>query len=329
MPQVSVIIPVYNTEEYLEDCLRSVQNQTFADFEAIVINDGSTDGSEEIIHRYVESDPRFILINQDNAGPSEARNAGLRTSQAPWITFVDSDDMIVPNFIERMIKLANNPVINRKLPSSDIVCCGSRKFTETPASIPAINAGNLKLWKSEDALAQALYQDKVPDYSAWNKLYARSLWEGISFPKGKYFEDLATIPQIFKKARFIASTNAKLYLYRIREDSILRTEYTTTKAELLNIAENVLDRIKIDESSDNSKLVQAGENTVISASFSILMRTAESTEFSEVRKRAWNHIRQFRWSNLWNTNVRFRNKAVILASYCGYSTLIKFLKRFR
>ena len=101
---ISVIVPVYNVEEYLEECLNSIQHQTYTDIEVILVNDGSRDGSKEICERYCQQDPRFHLINQENKGLSGARNRGMTESKGEFITFVDSDDVIKDDMLEQLFK---------------------------------------------------------------------------------------------------------------------------------------------------------------------------------------------------------------------------------
>ena len=101
---ISVIVPVYNVEEYLEECLNSIQHQTYTDIEVILVNDGSTDASKEICERYCQQDPRFHLINQANKGLSGARNRGMTESKGEFITFVDSDDVIKDDMLEQLLR---------------------------------------------------------------------------------------------------------------------------------------------------------------------------------------------------------------------------------
>lgn len=101
---ISVIVPVYNVETYLEECLDSIQNQTYTDLEVILVNDGSTDGSKAICERYCQTDKRFRLINQSNQGQSVARNTGVTASRGEFIAFVDSDDMILANYLETLMQ---------------------------------------------------------------------------------------------------------------------------------------------------------------------------------------------------------------------------------
>lgn len=320
MATVSIVIPVYNTEEYLEACLNSVRHQTFRDFEAIIINDGSTDNSAKIIENFVKSDKRFKAYHQENEGLSEARNSGISKANSPWITFVDSDDIIAPHFLEALLEVVHDE-------KADIVCCGTQTFSESPAKHLRKQKVERKNWTPEEALTQALYQDRIPDHSAWNKLYAIDLWKKFRFPKGKVFEDLYTIPRIFLNAKKICTINSPLYFYRIREASILNSAYDLKKAELLSIAEETLDFIK--NNSQNKRLLRAAQNMLVSTSFSILKRTPDTENFRSYRDRAWSYIKKLRWQNLIDVNVRLRNKMADIISFAGIRTLSKMLEKDR
>ena len=322
VPEVSVIIPVYNTEQFLGDCLDSVLAQTFTDFEAIVIDDGSTDNSRDIIEAFAKKDSRIVCIHQENRGLSEARNAGLDIAKGNWITFIDSDDAIAPTFLEKSLFTANNS-------AAEISCCASRAFKEDEA---VANKGcgdaspsgkDIHEMTPAEALANALYQNKVPDYSAWNKLYAADLWRERRFPPGKFFEDVATIPQVFLDAKKIAFLAEPLYLYRKHSSSILATAYSRKKAELLDIAESVCKLVQ----GKGVELEQAATCNLFSASCSILMRTPDTQEFADFRDRAWDNILRTRKATR-SPKARFRNKVAALCSLGGRAFFEMELRRF-
>ena len=325
MPKISVIVPVYNTEEYLSQCLESILEQTFPDFEVIVVNDGSSDKSHDVAKSYSEKDSRILIVNQENKGLSEARNAGIDRAKGEWITFIDSDDIIAPSFLQKLLDAAQKT-------EASIACCSKKEFVKlseiysfkraipSPTKTPC----RTTILTPIQALTNALYQNDQPDYSAWNKLYSKDLWETRRFPAGKYFEDIACIPQAFLNAKSIAFVNEPLYLYRKRTTSILSTPYTRKKAELLDIAESVCALVK----DKGKKLEKAAQSNLLSASFSILMRTRDNNEFADYRMRAWNHIRNLRTGAILDTHTRMRNKIAALISYAGKRVLNLALRRF-
>ena len=327
MPAISVIIPVFNTEAYLANCLASIHGQTFTNFEAIVVNDGSTDGSASIARTVAEKDSRFRIVTQENRGLSEARNAGIEVAQGDWITFVDSDDMLAPNFLQALFDAI-------MATGADIACSAKHLFGDTrqkASKISAIQAhygssahsGNYTCLSPATALANALYQNDKPDYSAWNKLYAANLWKDRRFPPGMFFEDMATVPQVFLDARLVAFVPEPLYLNRRHSTSILATTYDRKKAELLDIAEAVCGLV----AGKGAGLERAARSNLFSASCSILMRTGDTPEFADFRERAWKHIRELRFGALLNPRTRCRNKAAALISFAGRAKLVKALRR--
>lgn len=317
MPAISVIIPMYNTEAFIKDCLDSLVAQTFTDFEAIIIDDGSTDNGARIAASYASSDSRFRVIGQPNKSLSEARNTGLKIMRGEYVTFIDSDDCVAPNFLETLFYII-------RLHQADIACCSIQNFSksyETEGTSPE-NA-NSACYTAEKAACISLYQDSLPDYSAWNKLYKASLWKEKRFPAGQYFEDLAVIPEILNEANKVAVTKAKLYFYRKHPGSVLASQFDVRKLVLLDTAENVFEKMK----HTSKPLCKAARSMLLSASFSILMRTDETEEFTEYRKKALAHIRKYRLGTFFDLKIRMRNRMAILISYLPRSLFLKFLKK--
>ena len=318
MPAVSVIIPMYNTEAFIKDCLDSLVAQTFTDFEVIIINDGSTDNCTRIAASYASSDARFRLIGQPNKGPSEARNTGLKIIRGDYVTFVDSDDCVAPNYLETLVSMA-------KEHEADIACCNQQQVDETfKAAVVSAEAVNSACLIAEEAARIALYQDRVPDYSAWNKLYKSSLWKGKFFPAGTIYEDLAVVPEILLAANKVAITKSKLYFYRKRAGSELATQIDRQKIVLLlGIAENVFEKMK----TVSKPLYKAARSTLVSACFSVLMRTNDSEEVAEFRNKALALIRKYRFGTFFDLKIRMRNRMAILLSYLPRFMFLKLLKK--
>lgn len=317
MPAVSVIIPVYNTERYLPQCLESVLGQSFQDFEVIIVNDGSTDRSAQIIQEFAQKDTRISIIEQLNKGLSESRNAGINKAKGKWITFIDSDDMVGPSFLQALIQAA---IQN----GADIACCAKWLFTDENNCrlFPSRHTNKVTVLSPSQALTNALYQKDNPDYSAWNKLYRRTLWENRKFKPGIYFEDMDVIPQVFLEAKRITFTEEPLYFNRRHSESILSTTYDLKKAELLDIAEAVYNLVV----GKGKKLERAAQSNLFSACCSILMRTEASETFEEYRERAWRTIRELRSGILFNPHTRSRNKGAAILSFLSKGTFLRLLK---
>lgn len=211
----SVIVPVYNAEKYLDMCLDSISSQTFRDFECIIIDDGSTDGSSAILDKYIKIDQRFKVIHQINMGPSAARNAGLDIAQGDYITFVDSDDSIANDYLEKF-------ALQIQVSNADIVICGLLEVYED--SIIE------RVFESEDTaeIKKNILADFWPAYPC-NKCYKKHLFENIRFPLGVFFEDLLVIPKICLSARKIICISDKLYYYNRKNKSSTTADITIEK----------------------------------------------------------------------------------------------------
>lgn len=216
-PKVSLIIPVYNVENYIARSLKSAVEQTMQDIEIIVVNDGSTDNSLQIINKFADKYDNIVVINQNNMGLSGARNTGLKNAKADYIAFLDSDDFVDKKFIEVLYNLATEH-------DADIAYCNFYMyFPENDRSKYKIMTSRNAIYSSDIALKK-LIMDTTLHYYAWNKLYKKSLFTDnkIEF-FDVLFEDIATIPRLFYYANKVAVTNKALYYYTQRRGSIINS----------------------------------------------------------------------------------------------------------
>ena len=208
-PAVSVIIPVYNVEAYLAECLRSVQDQTFGNFEVIAINDGSTDESPLILQKFAEKDSRFKVIEQKNAGQSAARNAGMKAASGKYIFFLDSDDFIAPDALEKVVSLADAK-------GADIVVydyylfdaqTGKTGFYRDQKLFSQLNGLTFKIQQSPQLLQFV---------GVWDRLFRREFLEAhnFQFPEGRLYEDHLFCVETELKAEKIALTDNHIYYWR-------------------------------------------------------------------------------------------------------------------
>ena len=176
---VSLIIPVYNVEQYLKQCLESVKNQIYPNIEVILVNDGSTDNSLSIC-RYYAQETGWILVNQENSGLSAARNAGINQSTGEYIAFLDSDDWIAPDFIQNMIESVEKY-------DADIVESGIRWVYSDNIRVECISSDTV--FTRKEALASYLLQTKPLHSAVWCKLYNRKIFKNLQFAVGRLHED--------------------------------------------------------------------------------------------------------------------------------------------
>lgn len=221
-PCVSVIVPVYNVAEFLEGCLESILAQTYRDYEVICVNDGSTDASGEIAEQYAEKDKRIRVIHQENKGLSAARNTGLKAARGTFISFLDSDDYIHPQFLEYMLF-----VIERE--KTDIVACTLVHSKEKYQPLPhSFTPSDIIVTRLNETFYNFLNRkDMVSNVCV--KLYRRSVIDSLRFIEGIYFEDVPFTIATMHQAHSIALTNMPFYYYYRNMNSIMRSSFNLKK----------------------------------------------------------------------------------------------------
>lgn len=240
MPKVSVIIPVFNVENYLERCLKSVINQNFKNIEIIIINDGSTDKSFDICKQFAESDKRIILISQKNRGVSAARNAGINISTGKYLSFVDSDDFIAPDMIEFLVNnLEKNDV--------DIATCGMYDcYIQNNNKIKKIcnkNKNNYGIINLREALQEIFINGKVSLF-IYDKLYKRELFNNLRFSENIIYEDAEIMPKIITRASKIFYNFAPKYYYLRHENSLTSSKFNLRDLDIIKISKKNFEFIK-------------------------------------------------------------------------------------
>ena len=221
--KITVIIPVYNVQQYLSKCLDSVINQTYKNLEIIVINDGSTDKSCEICNYYKEKDNRIILINQENQGVSIARNNGVSVATGKYIGWVDSDDWIE---LDMFSTLYENIITY----CADISTC-ERTFVE--------NIGNIKINDNIEGETITIYtgfhiiKHNVFRSALFNKLFKHYLFNDIVFPKNKQDDDVFVMHKILDKAKKVVSTSQSKYYYFMRTNGLTHSPFTPSQLDLI------------------------------------------------------------------------------------------------
>lgn len=227
-PLVSVIIPVFNVKPYLCECLDSVLRQSYRELEIIIVDDGSTDGSGFICDNYQKMDSRIKVIHQENLGLSAARNTGLNAMHGEIVSFLDSDDALLPNMIETMVD-------NMTSANADIVVCGyyvrhtDKHMKKSQLSVKF--SKNAMIIPSEEAL-RSIVKGRI-NVTVWNKIYKKSLLERLRFEEGHVYEDLLIMPHIIERANRVMIIEDSLVLYRKRSNSISSSRSTRNSIDHL------------------------------------------------------------------------------------------------
>ena len=209
---ISIIVPIYNTERYLERCLESIINQEYKNLEIILINDGSEDNSIDICEKYKKTDNRIIIINKEHTGVSDTRNVGLKNATGEYIGFVDSDDYINKEMFKQLIEGAEKF-------KCDISMCDLIETNSFKNEVCEYKSKNVLMNKKE-ALEQLLYDKNIGNYMTV-KLFRRELMEDIKFPENTFYEDIYVAYKLFQKANNILYIPIPMYNYYQRKDSIV------------------------------------------------------------------------------------------------------------
>lgn len=217
MSTVTVVVAVYNIEQYVEKCIRSIIAQTWKEMEILLIDDGSTDRSGGICDLYAETDDRIRVIHKTNGGLSDVRNVGLQEASGEYLLYVDGDDYIAPGCIEEAVKCSERY-------EAEVVIFDYQEIEES--------TGRGERWSMKIPREQKMTVKECPSLliatpCAWNKLYRKSLWErcGLRYPAGRVYEDLTVTPQLLLNAESIVYMDSKpLYYYILREGSIMRSQ---------------------------------------------------------------------------------------------------------
>jgi len=254
---------VYNTEAYLIRCIDSIIAQTYRNLEIIIINDGSIDRCPVIAEEYAKKDRRICLVHQENAGVSEARNAGLRLSRGSYLSFIDSDDFIEPDYYETLYRIlySNN---------ADISICNKRIIPSTvvhplPHDIPE----GVTLLSGNEALSELVKDQWIRNF-VWDKLFKKELFGGIEFLKDRTFEDIAIMHKIFYRAKTIVITSEIKYNYILRNSSITGS---LTVCNHYNCFVSHIERVSFFESVNRRDLAVKEVITALHIAMDIVART--------------------------------------------------------
>lgn len=234
MSTISVLVPVYNTAAYLPRCLESILCQTYTDFEIVLVDDGSTDGSGKICDEYAVKDSRIKVIHQPNGGRSAARNTCLEYvfhhSNSEYLAFVDSDDWIAPRNLELLLEACTKFHVD--------ISMGRWESREEKKEEPSLKCVDILLQSTKDAYTRK--GTDVGDY-LWGNLYRKSIFKDIQFPLGKNFEDIYMVPRILFQVQKIAVVDAVLYYYFQNPNGIVNSPWSIEKIEAFNARESEIE----------------------------------------------------------------------------------------
>lgn len=236
--KISIVVPVYKVEEYIQECIDSILAQDYKNFELILVDDGSPDASGEICDHFKTVDPRINVIHKKNGGLSDARNAGIEAATGKYITFVDSDDFVSKDYLSTLY----NVMINE---SSDIV---QGKYTYEIEEF--YQKGDIRNYSSEEALRHLILFDDV-EVCAWSKLYKIELFKNIRYPFGKINEDNFTTYKLIIASSKVTTISKAIYFYRYNPSGIMNGKFNPKRFDILKLKDEMIDYFKKNDKKMN------------------------------------------------------------------------------
>lgn len=303
---VSVVVPVYNVQNYLNRCMKCITGQTYSKLEIILVDDGSNDQSGEICEIWSEKDDRVITIHQKNGGLSAARNAGIERASGEYLIFVDSDDVIDVKMIEQLVDLIENQ-------NAEIAICGvNHIFDETSIKFERTETA-IKILDKNTAIREMWYQKSFLP-SAWGKAYSRQMFGNSRFTEGILFEDIDLMHELFWKCNRIVYQDAPLYGYVHRENSITTSQFTEKDCVILNVSDKLLRFAE----ENNKNLLPAAQSYAVTAAFRVYLNAPRNEKkYEGFLREAVALIDEYGKNVLNDNNVRRKNRcALVMYFYC-------------
>lgn len=244
MKKISIIVPVYKVEKYLDKCVESLVNQTYKNLEIILVDDGSPDECPKICDAWAKKDSRIKVSHKANGGLSEARNTGMDIATGDYIGFVDSDDYVSEEMYNILVKIIEEN-------DADISACQESTFNDENNPRFTVD-NNVTIVDDVNAALNGIINSELVLSFVWNKLYKKELLNDIRFPVGKNYEDVFTLHKIILKTNKIAVTSSALYAYRKRKDNITKS---WTKKNICDFIE--ANNLRYNDLKDNKKVIDS------------------------------------------------------------------------
>ena len=305
--KISVLVPVYNAEEHIPKCIESILNQTYKNIELIIVNDGSSDKSYDIIEEYKNKDDRIIAIHTENKGVSHARNTALDNAKGSFVTFVDSDDYIDEDYIDLLYETL-------KKEDADISMCNCKLVEENNKThIKTFGIDNKIVMTNEEAVENLFYYNYMR-HSPWGKLYKKEIFEGYRYKIGRQYEDLELTYKLFLKAKKLVYVPDCKYNYLLRKGSIVHSNIKESNIEAILIyTEQILEDIK----NNHKSIEKSAEFLVARHSLSLWCKVPNKKEYKKYLRKATQNIKKYRKRILKDDKVNRKSKILFYLSYLG------------
>jgi glycosyltransferase involved in cell wall biosynthesis len=305
-PLISVIVPVYNIEEYVRKCLGSIMEQTYKNIEIIVVDDGSTDGSSAICDELAASDSRMKVLHTTNGGQSVARNRGIKASNGDYIAFVDGDDYVAVDYILHLYELMKEHRADISITNYCVQRDGAKEPEKEKEPLYVI------FMNRREALEMLLYK-KHFSTSVWGRLFRRSLFDGVEFPAGKILEDFALLYKIVDRAERLVYSSVVDYIYVQRATSTLHAKGETIIKDLPAFSEEMKQYVTRKYPELTEAVVFRCFFTSVSCLKYIPFRKLYRKEYANIRA----NIVKYRKNTLMNAEALLKARGAALLSYFG------------
>ena len=309
-PLISIVIPVYNAERYINKCIDSVLSQSYANWELLLIDDGSSDDSGRICDGYSKKDDRIRTFHKRNGGVGSARNVGIEQASGDFITFIDSDDWISSYYVEHLYEAVAKCDADIGISWFENVFEGKALQSKSEEAL-----SNYECLTAEECLKKLLYQNGV-EVCAWGKLYKTALIKDLRYPVGKLYEDIPVTYEAVKQSKKIAVIGNVDYYYFQRTDSIQNIAFNVRKMDGIEHCHNMMKAVE----ADFPELKNAAECRYFSTVCNILFQIKDDKHES-IRQSLWNEVLKYRKDVLFNAEARKKARIAAAISYMGYKTL--------
>ena len=305
--KIGILIPMYNSEKYIDKCLKSVKEQSYKNLEVIIINDGSTDNSLEICKNIIRDDDRFKIYTRENKGVAFSRNEAIKKCSAKYFIFLDSDDFLDKDYIEVNYNILKE--YNVDMVSSNIFQCKNEKDVLKKGKEPLKNY----VVDRKEGLKKLLYQYEIQN-GPHCKLYKKELFDGVEFPNGQIYEDLATMYKVVNNCNKIAITSYQGYNYVYNPTGITKSKFREKELILLHWAEEIYDFIN---KNYKEELLLAGKNLLVTQSLFLACKIPLTKKYKTYIVKIKKYIKQYRKELLKDKDTYPRIKLFLIASFGG------------
>ena len=283
MPKISVIVPVYNVEKYLHECVDSILAQTFTDFELILVDDGSKDNSGTICEEYAVKDKRITVIHQENQGQASARNNAIAIAKGEWIHFVDSDDLIHPQMLEILYSAVDE--------TTKISMCGLCKGITSPDGFYSRKSDySFRKCPVNEKELISMYNDFYQYWVVWAKLIKKEIVEKFLFTSGRIYEDTAAVFKWINETEFVNITNEQLYFYRLNPNSTMQIKFSLKNLDRLWALE---EQMKFFDTTDLNEMKKTIYKKYALVCAEIYYSLRENPQWADEAKKLKNQLKDF------------------------------------